>query len=206
MTLVNHWSARLRYGRPIIVISGLPRSGTSMAMKMLGAGGLPLLTDGARAADDSNPDGYFEFEPVKELHKNDDVSWLRRARGKGVKVISWLVTWLPEGYDYQVVFMQRDLDEVILSQNAMWLRRGEPERIEDVTSMRQLYVRHIEQVHRFLDHRRCFTTLPVNYRDLIERPSIEAGRLAEFLHRPLDIERMTAAVDPRLYRNRCEPA
>ena len=204
MTLVNHWSGRLRYGRPIIVISGLPRSGTSMAMKMLGAGGLPLLTDGARAADDSNPDGYFEFEPVKELHKNDDVSWLRRARGKGVKVISWLVTWLPEGYDYQVVFMQRDLDEVILSQNAMWLRRGEPERIEDATSMRQIYVRHIEQVHRFLDRRRCFTTLPVNYRNLIERPSIEARRLADFLHRPLDIERMTAAVDPRLYRNRRE--
>ena len=206
MTFVDGLSRRLRYGRPIIVISGLPRSGTSMAMKMLQAGGLPLLTDDARAADDSNPGGYFEFEPVKGLGKNDDLSWLRRARGKGVKVISWLVTWLPEGYDYQVVFMQRDLDEVIASQNAMLLRRGEPKRIEDVTAMRQIYVRHVEQVHRFLDQRRCFTTLPVNYPDVIERPSIEAGRLAEFLHQPLDIERMAAAVDTRLYRNHREQA
>jgi hypothetical protein len=176
-----------------------------MAMKMLQAGGLPLLTDGARAADAGNPNGYFEFEPVKELDKNGDLSWLRRARGNGVKVISWLVTWLPEGYDYQVVFMQRDLNETIASQHAMLRRRGVPEGIEDVTGMRRIYARHIEEVHRFLDHRRCFTTLPVDYRDVIERPSLEAARLAEFLHRPLDIERMAAAVDPGLYRNRREP-
>jgi len=202
MTLVDRFSRRLRYGRPIVVISGLPRSGTSLAMKMLGAGGLPLLTDGVRVPDDSNPDGYFEFEPVKALDKSGDLSWLRRARGRGVKVISWLVTWLPEQYDYQVIFMHRDLDEIIASQNAMLLGRGEPSRMDDITNLRQIYADHVEQVHRFLDLRRCFTTLPVNYRDVIERPSIEAERLAAFLHRPLDVERMTAAVDPRLYRKR----
>jgi hypothetical protein len=175
-----------------------------MAMKMLQAGGLPVLTDGARASDAGNPDGYFEFEPVKRLDKNGDLSWLRCARGKGVKIISWLLTYLPEGYDYQVVFMQRDLDEVMASQNKMLLDRAEPEGIEDVATMRQIYVRHIEQVHRFLDHRRCFTTLAVNYPDVIDRPLIEAARIGRFLRRPLDIERMAAAVDPRLYRNRCE--
>lgn len=202
--VIDRWSRRLRYGSPIVVVSGLPRSGTSMAMKMLQAGGLPLLTDGARPSDASNPEGYFEFEPVRQLDKNGDLTWLRRARGKGVKVISWLVTWLPEIYDYRVIFMQRDLDEVMASQNAMLLHRGEPEGIEDPGSMRQIYGRHLEQVHRFLEHRRCFTTLTVNYAEVVERPSVEAKRLAEFLHRALDVERMAAAVDGRLYRNRRE--
>src|SRR5947199_37064 len=101
MTLIDRWSRRLQYGSPIVVVSGLPRSGTSMAMKILQAGGVPLLTDGVRASDAGNPDGYFEFEPVKQLDKNGDLTWLRVARGKGVKIISWLVTWLPDKYDYR---------------------------------------------------------------------------------------------------------
>ena len=202
MTVIGRWSRRLRYGRPIIVITGLPRSGTSMAMKMLQAGGLPLLTDGARPADDSNPEGYFEFEPVKELDKNGDLAWLRAARGKGVKVISWLLTWLPEIYDYRVIFMQRDLDEIIASQNAMLRQRGQSQGIEDPAGMRQIYARHLEQVHGFLEHRRCFSTLMVKYADVVDQPQVEAKRLARFLDRPIDVERMAAAVDPRLYRNR----
>jgi hypothetical protein len=202
MGFLTRLSRRLRYGHPIVIVSGLPRSGTSMAMKMLQAGGLPLLTDGARPADDSNPGGYFEFEPVKQLDKNGDLTWLRNARGKGVKVISWLVTWLPEIYDYRVIFMQRDLDEVIASQNAMLLQRGESRGIEDPDSMRQIYGRHLDQVRRFLEDRSCFTTLTVNYAEVVERPSVEAKRLAEFLHRRLDIGGMAAAVDQRLYRNR----
>jgi hypothetical protein len=185
-----------------VVVSGLPRSGTSMAMKMLKAGGLPLLTDGARPSDISNPEGYFEFEPVKQLDKSADLAWLRRARGQGVKVISWLVTWLPESYDYRVIFMQRDLDEVMASQNAMLLQRGESRGVEDPDSLRQIYGRHLDQVYRFLEERSCFTTMTVNYADVVERPSVEAKRLARFLHRRLDVERMAAAVDPRLYRNR----
>jgi hypothetical protein len=173
-----------------------------MAMKMLQAGGLTLLTDGARPSDVSNPDGYFEFDLVKQLDKGGDLTWLRRARGKAVKVISWLVTWLPENYDYRVIFMNRDLDEVMASQNAMLLHRGEPKGIEDPDSMRQIYGRHLDQVYRFLEERGCFTTLTVNYAEVVERPSLEAKRLAAFLHRRLDIERMAAAVDRRLYRNR----
>ena len=173
-----------------------------MAMEMLQAGGLPLVTDGTRPADLGNPGGYFEFEPVKQLDRNGDLAWLRNARGKAVKVTSWLVTWLPESYDYRVIFMQRDLDEVVASQNAMLLQRGEPRGIEDPDSMRQIYGRHLDQVRRFLEDRSCFTTLTVNYAEVVERPSAEAKRLAGFLHRRLDVERMAAAVDPRLYRNR----
>jgi len=173
-----------------------------MAMKMLQAGGLPLLTDDARPADDSNPDGYFEFELVKQLDKSGDLAWLGHARGKGVKVISWLVTWLPENYDYRVIFMQRNLDEVIASQNAMLLQRGEPRGIEDPDSMRQIYGRHLDQVRRFLEDRSCFSTLTVNYAEVVERPSVEAKRLADFVHRRLDVESMAEAVDRRLYRNR----
>ena len=119
---------RLRRGRPIVVVSGLPRSGTSMAMKMIAAGGLPVVTDGLRHADASNPNGYYEFEHVKNLDKAGDLSWLAEARGKAVKIISFLITYLPEAYDYRVVFMQRDLSEVIASQNRMLDARGDTPR------------------------------------------------------------------------------
>ena len=96
---------RLRYGRPIVVVSGLPRSGTSMAMKMLEAGGLPVVTDGLRAADEDNPKGYYEDERVKDLHQAADKGWLRNARGRVVKIISFLLKSLPADNNYQVVFM-----------------------------------------------------------------------------------------------------
>src|ERR1700730_12387191 len=115
VTLVDRLYRRLRYGAPIVVVSGTPRSGTSMAMKMLDAGGMPTLTDGIRAADESNPKGYYEFERVKELDKNGDIAWLSDARGNAVKIISFLLTFLPESFDYQVIFMDRDLDEVLAS-------------------------------------------------------------------------------------------
>ena len=98
-----------------------------MAMKMLAAGGMPVLTDGVRTADESNPKGYYELEAVKELHKQSDTSWLEDARGKAVKVVSFLLTWLPETYDYKVIFMQRDVREVIASETTMLLQRGQPQ-------------------------------------------------------------------------------
>lgn len=171
-----------------------------MAMNMLQAGGMPVLADGVRTADSSNPAGYFEYEPVKGLEDQRDVAWLPAARGKAVKVISWLLTWLPETYDYQVVFMQRDLDEVIRSQNAMLAARGEQDRIGDSAAMRDTYERHLDQVRRFLARRSCFSELIVEHRRVIEEPASEASRLAAFVGRPLDVERMAAAVDPRLYR------
>jgi len=192
---------RLRRGKPIIVVSGLPRSGTSMAMRMLEAGGLPLVTDGLRSADASNPNGYYEFEPVKDLDKPGDHAWLRGARGKGVKIISLLLTHLPESFDYQVVFMQRDLDEIIASQDEMLVARGEAQGAED-DRMRALYSEHLARVDRFLSQRSCFSTLRLPYAGVLANPAAEAARLNEFLGGQLDVTRMAAVAEPKLYRNR----
>lgn len=192
---------RLRRGSPIVVVSGLPRSGTSMAMKMLEAGGLPVATDGLRAADESNPNGYYELEDVKSLAAGADAAWLAGARGKAVKVISFLLTYLPESYDYQVIFMRRDLNEIVASQNAMLDARGEPRGAPD-ERMRANYVQHLEQIERFLARRSCFSTLTVDYAAVVGAPRDQASRIAAFLDRPLDLDRMAAVAEPALYRNR----
>lgn len=192
---------RLRRGRPVVVVSGLPRSGTSMAMKMLEAGGLPILTDGLRQADGSNPNGYYEFEPVKQLDKQGDTAWLAGARGKAVKIISFLLTYLPESYDYQVVFMRRDLGEVVSSQNTMLDARGEARgAADDRTSA--LYEQHLEQVERFLRQRRCFSALMVDYADVLSDPRGQAERINALVGGHLDVDRMAAVAEPSLYRNR----
>lgn len=163
-----------------------------MAMQMLGAGGVPLLVDGVRAADASNPEGYFEHERVTTLHTGD-TAWLDGARGRAVKIVSYLLTWLPEHYAYQVVFMQRELREVIASEGAMLGRRGEaPD--TDVVRTEQLYEEHLEQVRRFLAGRRCFETLGVRYGDVVTRPHEQAIRIREFLGRRLDVDAMASVV------------
>lgn len=192
---------RLRRGRPIVVVSGLPRAGTSMAMKMIEAGGLPVVTDGLRHADASNPNGYYEFERVKDLDKAGDTSWLADTRGKAVKIISFLITYLPEAYDYRVVFMQRDLGEVIASQNRMLDARGAARGAEDERT-RALYTTHLEQVDRFLTNRACFSTLRVGYADVVASPSAQAARINAFLGGHLDEPKMAAVADTALYRNR----
>jgi hypothetical protein len=203
MAFMERALRRIRYGRPIVVVSGLPRSGTSMAMKMLHAGGLDVMTDGLREADESNPKGYFELEAVKELDKSGDTAWLKDARGKAVKIISFLLTWLPEHHEYRVVFMERDLDEVLASQNKMLVHRREtPGTPEEDDRMRQQYAAHLAKVHRFLASRRCFSVLRVNYRSAIERPREEAQRINAFVGGRLNIDRMLEVGDPALYRNR----
>src|SRR5438128_3864516 len=122
---------RVRYGRPIVVVSGLPRSGTSMAMKMLEAGGLRVVTDGQRTADEDNPKGYYEDERVKDLHREGDKTWLRDARGDVVKIISFLLKSLPADNNYKVLFMHRNLREIVASQNKMLARRGEKNETPD---------------------------------------------------------------------------
>lgn len=202
MTVINRLYRRLRHGAPIIVVSGLPRSGTSMAMKILEAGGVPIVTDGIRTADESNPKGYYEFEQVKALDKNGDTAWLGAARGKAVKIISFLLTFLPDTYDYHVVFMNRDIDEVIASQNKMLVARGEAADTADDARMRDVYRQHLEKVGRFLRNRTCFHALQVGYRDVVDHPAAEAGRINEFLGGRLNVERMAAVADRELYRNR----
>jgi hypothetical protein len=193
---------RVRYGAPITVVSGLPRSGTSMAMKMLEAGGMALLTDGARKADEQNPNGYFELEAVKDLDKNGDSSWLGEARGRAVKIVSHLLTWLPETYDYRVIFMERSLDEIIASQNKMLDGRGHADEAGDAERAKASFEQHLDQTRRFLAHRSCFKTLAVGYSDTVREPQVAARRIAEFLGNRLDVAAMAAVANPGLYRNR----
>lgn len=191
---------RIRYGKPIVVVSGLPRSGTSMAMKMLEAGGMRVMTDRLRMADEDNPKGYYEDERVKDLHRDGDKTWLREARGSVIKVISFLLKSLPSDNNYQVLFMHRSLREIVASQNKMLVRRGEANETADERALGLLE----EQVRdaRFFLRRPQFEVLELNYKETLDDPGPQARRIAEFLGRPLDVEKMAEVVDQQLYRNR----
>ena len=185
----------------IVLVSGLPRSGTSMAMRMLAAGGLEAYTDGRREADSDNPQGYYEFEAVKQLKK--DNSWVAAARGKALKVISHLLTYLPAGINYRVLFMRRSLDEVLASQAAMLQRSGKkaPSAADDA-EMKALFARHLLEIEQWLDGQDNFVFLDVPHGGVIEDPGAWAERISHFLGGKLDAPPMAAAVDPRLYRQR----
>ncbi len=191
---------RLRYGKPIVVVSGLPRSGTSMAMKMLEAGGLSVVTDGLRTADEDNPKGYYEDERVKDLYREGDKVWLRDSRGKVIKIISFLLKSLPADNNYKVLFMHRSLKEIVASQNKMLARRGEKNDTADDRAVALLD----EQVRdaRFFLRRPQFDVLELNYREILDAPGTVAVKMAAFVGGPLDVEKMTQVVDVQLYRNR----
>jgi len=186
---------------PITVVSGLPRSGTSMMMRMLEAGGLPVLTDRQRTPDENNPRGYYEFERVKQLRSGDG-AWLPEASGKAVKIISALLEYLPPCYRYRVLFMQRDLDEVVTSQRKMLVRLGESAGPAGDEKMKALFREHLLKVEAWLAQQPFLQTLFVNYNDLLREPGGQVGRIAAFLGGELDAGRMARVVDPSLYRER----
>ena len=192
---------RIRYGKPIVVVSGLPRSGTSMMMQMLSAGGLETLTDDLRPADESNPQGYYELQRVRTLEESEDLSWLKGARGKAVKIIAFLLRYLPEDFNYKVIFMHRDLDEVLASQAKMLARRGEPSDTDDA-SLRELFQAHLARTKRLVSSRTCFEVLNISYPEVLENASEHAERVNRFTGGRLNIERMAAVVNPDLYRSR----
>lgn len=185
---------------PIVVVSGLPRSGTSLMMRMLEKGGLEVVTDHVRAADEDNPGGYFEIERVKQLPKGD-VDWLDEAAGKAIKVISALLASLPSGHRYQVILMNRALDEVLASQSKMLARRAVPAAVDD-GRLRRLFEEHMVQIRAWLAERPGFEVLEIDYNRLLSDPEPEIARLQAYLGRQLDGTSMAAAIDPRLYRNR----
>lgn len=194
---------RLRFGEPIIIVSGLPRSGTSMAMKMLEATGLEIVSDGIRTADEDNPKGYYELERVKDLAKENDFSWLADAKGRAIKIISYLLKELPADHNYKVLFMRRDLSEVLASQQKMLHRRGETSETED-ERMVELYENDLWKANYLLKRQPQFDYLDVHYRQVLEEPLQAAAAINEFLGGHLDVEKMAAVVDPDLYRNRAE--
>ncbi|UCF66076.1 MAG: sulfotransferase domain-containing protein [Acidobacteriota bacterium] len=198
---VQQMMRKFRYGEPIVVVSGLPRSGTSMAMRMLEAGGMQLAIDGIRQADEDNPRGYFEHERVKDLDKEGDKDWLKQERGRAIKIISFLLPHLPATNNYRVIFMQRDLREVLASQSKMLVNRGEDSGAED-EQMSSEYEQHLERVAFLLRYRPQFEVLEVKHREVIESPLEQARRMAAFVGHGLDADKMAAAVEQQLYRNR----
>jgi hypothetical protein len=184
----------------ITVVSGLPRSGTSLVMQMLAAGGMPVLADGLRTSDDDNPAGYFEFEPVKRTRS--DPSWVPLAVGKAVKVIYLLLPELPLGFSYRVIFMRRDLSEVLSSQQKMLQRRGEAGAAIDAADMARIFQRQLESTERWLAGQSSFAVTFIDYRDVVNDPFPHAERIRDFLGVHLDTQAMSAVVDPKLYRQR----
>jgi hypothetical protein len=182
----------------ITLVSGLPRSGTSLMMQMLDNGGLEVVTDYIRVADPDNPRGYYEFEKVKAIKR--DASWLPQTRGKAFKIISQLLYDLPPTEEYRIIFMERDMDEMLVSQEKMLQRLGRNAVPRE--EMKRSYVLHLRRLRDWLRQQRHMKLLYVRYNDLVERPEEHAERVSEFLDGRANVGRMTETVDSTLYRNR----
>jgi hypothetical protein len=182
----------------ITIVSGLPRSGTSMMMKMLAAGGLEPLTDNIRAADEDNPKGYFEFERVKQIE--NDKAWLEDARNRVVKLISALLKHLPPSYRYKVIFMKRAMPEILASQRQMLIRRGEPtDKVPD-DKMAAMFSKHVAQIEAWFADQPNIDVLYVNYNEILKDPRPHAERINTFLGGSLSVQEMISVVDRALYR------
>jgi LPS sulfotransferase NodH len=184
----------------ITIVSGLPRSGTSLMMQMLNAGGMHVLSDGERKADSDNPRGYLEWERIKQLPKEPGL--IGEAENKVVKVISQLILALPEGHEYRIVFMQRPLPEVLKSQDEMLRRRGNFETSSASAAIEEAFQRHLREVNRWLATKPNIQVLRLHYHRVLRDPKAVSGELAEFLGITLDIDAMIRQVDASLYRNR----
>jgi hypothetical protein len=184
----------------ITIVSGLPRSGTSMMMQVVEAGGIPALTDNLRTKDEDNPQGYYEFEPVKKTR--EDPSWVPGARGKVVKMVYRLLYDLPPDQEYRVIFMRRNVDEVLISQQKMLQRSGKQGASLSDDKLKELFMAELEKFDRWIAAQKNFSIMQVDYSDMVSSPETQCTRIKEFLGGVLDCERAAAAVDPSLYRNR----
>jgi hypothetical protein len=190
----------------VTIVSGLPRSGTSLMMQMIDTGGIPALTDASRKPDEDNPRGYFEFQPVKRTAQ--DSSWLDLAAGKVVKVVHLLLLDLPldKRFQYRVVMMRRHSDEVIASQSKMLQRKGGKGSLLEAERLKTIYAGQMAKVEHHLQHNpQAFAVLNVCYNDLLNNVKREIERIDVFLGGGLDRSEMAAALDPALYRNRVTP-
>ena len=184
----------------VTVVSGMPRSGTSLMMRMLDVGGIPALTDGHRSADRHNPHGYFEDERARRLA--NDSSWIEEARGKGVKIIYRLLPHLPPHLDYRVLFMERDLEEVFDSQQDMLLSAENPAAGQDRAGMIRALAADLESARRWLACQKNIRRLDVPYAGVIADAVLWTDRVSQFLGGGLDQAAMAAVVEPALYRHR----
>ncbi len=186
--------------KPIIIVSGLPRSGTSMLLRMLDYGGVPVVADNIRNADQDNPLGYYEDERVKNLRK--DNKWINKIHGKAVKIISLMIYEIPPLNHYRVIFMHRKMEEILLSQKKMLFRKGQnKDEIDDIAMARKFY-EHLQKVQDWLKSQKNIVCLYLNYQEVVADPVAHARKIAQFLEMELDTEAMAQAVDKSLHRSR----
>jgi hypothetical protein len=197
---VRSWRMTHGLGQEIAIVSGLPRSGTSLVMQMLAAGGLPVLTDDARGPDPDNPRGYFEHTGALALARNP--AWLAAARGRAVKLVHALLPHVPAELPCRVVLLERNLAEVLASQSAMLRRRGEPEVAADGPRLERAFGRQLREVRAQLEARPRTRLLLLEHARVIAEPAAAARELAAFLGGGLDLAAMAAVVDVTLYRQR----
>jgi Sulfotransferase domain len=183
----------------LTIVSGLPRSGTSMMMRMLETGGLPVLTDHVRTPDDDNPNGYYEFEAVKQT--KEDPAWLEGSEGKAVKMVYRLLYDLPADRSFKVLFMRRKLEEVLASQRVMLDRHGMADSVNE-EQMEALFRSEIDAFYHWADKQSHLELVDVNYNQMQADPKAEVARVNRFLGGALDEDAMVAVVDQTLYRNR----
>ena len=184
----------------VTVVSGLPRSGTSMMMRMMEFGGMPVLVDNVRQADADNPKGYYEFEPVKSLPEN--TAWLPDAQGKAVKMVYALLYQLPKDYSYRIIFMRRDLREVLKSQKVMLERMGNQDMGPDDKKMEEMFLNHLQQFEEWSFGQDNIKILNVSYNELMKDGTGICEQVSDFLDNSVDAERMKSVLDPSLYRNK----
>ena len=184
----------------ITIVSGLPRSGTSVMMQVLKAGGMHVLTDELRKADENNPRGYYEYEKVKALMK--DNSWLAEAEGKTVKVIAQLIPNLPLEHQYNVIFMERSIDEILLSQNKMIDKLGGKKPLIDPAILKKTFEGQLQKVKSYLAEKDNFTTIFIDHRDLLYNTKATVENVNNTLNLNLNIENAVTAVDTTLHRNK----
>lgn len=184
----------------IIIVTGLPRSGTSMMMQMLEAGGIPILKDDIREPDEDNPKGYYEFERVKKIA--NDQSWLEEAKGKAVKMVSALLPQLPGSYTYKLIFMHRRMEEILASQKVMLSRRNQPPDKVGDEKMAVFFRNHLAQIDKWITEHPNVDVVHIDYNDMVSGPLKQVERINEFLGNGLDTAKMVSVVDQRLYRER----
>ncbi|MBN2044151.1 MAG: sulfotransferase [Anaerolineales bacterium] len=185
----------------IVIVSGLPRSGTSLMMMMLDAAGIPPMQDHIRSADDDNPKGYYEYERVKAMPEGD-IDWVKDAPGKSVKVITALLKHLPDRYSYDMIVMRREMAEILASQKKMLVRRGEdPDKVSD-QEMADLFSKHFSQVMSWVRQQKNIRYIEVSYNEILAEPEAEIEKVNQFLGGNLDTAAMLAKIDPALYRQR----
>jgi hypothetical protein len=179
----------------IIIVSGLPRSGTSLMMQMLKAGGIDLLTDEIRSSDINNPKGYFEYQAVKNLAR--DINWLDLANGKAVKVIVHLLKFLPPDYHYKIIMMERKMTEIIASQQKML---GKDPAVYPM-GIAQSFEKELEKANIWADKEPHVQMLKISYNELLQHPKPAVEQINNFLGQNLDQAKMIEMIDLELYRN-----